>query len=310
MKCVYCKREAKPTKEHIISSGVLDLFPECFLTIDNYRKKVYPSDMVINDVCAVCNNEKISYIDSYAKEFIGQYFVSKYDASSSLNINFDYALVQKMLLKYAFNDMRSRGEDTSFFDDDVIHFLMSKDDNKPLRNVTVLAGLAVNTSPIWDFCLGNIKIQMCKNPAFLSNSILENTDYNTGCCVERDKLEIQKFKSLVTSYAFRFNSGQFIIMCWDKNITDEDLNINNGLISFMYPYTLLSNSGSSCISRCTSEITYHLLGLIDVSWGQDMFDTITDARNTLNPSGKACFDKVSQLFEEEEVKIKEKHKRR
>lgn len=310
MKCVYCKREAKPTKEHIISSGVLDLFPECFLTIDNYRKKVYPSDMVVNDVCAVCNNEKISYIDSYAKEFIGQYFVSKYDAGSSLNINFDYALVQKMLLKYAFNDMRSRGEDTSFFDDDVIHFLMSKDDNKPLRNVTVLAGLAVNTSPIFDFCFGNMKIQMCKNPAFLSNSILENIDYNTECSVERDKIEIQKFKSLVTSYAFRFNSGQFIIMCWDKNITDEDLNINNGLVSFMYPYTLLSNSGSSCISRCTNEITYHLLGLIDVSWGQDMFDTITDARNTLNPSGKAYFDKVSQLFEEEEIKIKEKHKRR
>ena len=28
MKCAYCGREARGTKEHIISSGILDLFPE------------------------------------------------------------------------------------------------------------------------------------------------------------------------------------------------------------------------------------------------------------------------------------------
>ena len=43
MICAYCKKEAKPTKEHIISSGILDLFPECFLTIDSNRGKIYPA---------------------------------------------------------------------------------------------------------------------------------------------------------------------------------------------------------------------------------------------------------------------------
>lgn len=41
MICAYCGQEAKATKEHIISCGVLDLFPECFATIDNIRGKKY-----------------------------------------------------------------------------------------------------------------------------------------------------------------------------------------------------------------------------------------------------------------------------
>ena len=41
MKCAYCGKEAKATKEHIISSGVLDLFPECFLTMDEKRKVIH-----------------------------------------------------------------------------------------------------------------------------------------------------------------------------------------------------------------------------------------------------------------------------
>ena len=67
MKCAYCGKETKGTKEHIISSAILDLFPECYLTYDGLRKKVYKSDPMIKDVCAKCNNERISYIDSYAK---------------------------------------------------------------------------------------------------------------------------------------------------------------------------------------------------------------------------------------------------
>lgn len=37
MICAYCGRDKKGSKEHIISSGVLDIFPECFITKDNIR---------------------------------------------------------------------------------------------------------------------------------------------------------------------------------------------------------------------------------------------------------------------------------
>ena len=70
MICAYCGKEAKGTKEHIISSGILGLFPECFATIDGERSIVHQGDPMVKDVCADCNNNGISYIDSYAKEFI------------------------------------------------------------------------------------------------------------------------------------------------------------------------------------------------------------------------------------------------
>ena len=73
MKCAYCGEEAKGTREHIISSGILDLFPECDLTFDEYRIVIHNADPVVNDVCAKCNNSKISYIDSYAKDFVAKY---------------------------------------------------------------------------------------------------------------------------------------------------------------------------------------------------------------------------------------------
>lgn len=115
MKCAYCGKEAKGTKEHIISCSVLDLFPECYITYDETRQAIHQADPMVKDVCADCNNKKISYIDSYAKEFIGRYFVENYNEDEQLEIEYNYVMLQKMLLKYAFNDMRSKKDDCSFF---------------------------------------------------------------------------------------------------------------------------------------------------------------------------------------------------
>ena len=151
MICAYCGRKARGTREHIISSGVLGLIPECFATIDPERDAVYENDPMVRDVCAACNNNRISYIDAYAKGFVETYFVRKYNKDDTLSIDYNYTLLQKMCIKYAFNDMRSRRKDVSFFDDEIKNYLLDETKNTPLRNVTLLAGLAVNTSPAPDF---------------------------------------------------------------------------------------------------------------------------------------------------------------
>ena len=89
MICAYCGKEAKGTKEHIISSGILGLFPECFATIDGERSIVHQGDPMVKDVCADCNNNRISYIDSYAKEFIEKYFLVKYKKDDTLSVEYD-----------------------------------------------------------------------------------------------------------------------------------------------------------------------------------------------------------------------------
>ena len=105
---------------------------------------------MVKDVCAECNNNRISYIDSYAKEFISKYFVKKYKEDDVVEIEYDYTLIQKMLLKYAYNDMRSRKEDCSFFDEEILEYLMDINNNVPKDNITVMCGLAVNVSPVPD----------------------------------------------------------------------------------------------------------------------------------------------------------------
>ncbi|AXU76106.1 TPA: hypothetical protein KON86_004137 [Clostridioides difficile] len=300
MVCAYCGQEAKGTREHIISCAILDLFPECFITIDTIRDKVYLGDPVVKDVCAECNNNKISYIDSYAKDVISNYFIQKYEKDDMLDFVYNYTLVQKMLLKYAFNDLRSHKDDTSFFNSNILDFLMNKDIVEPLRNVTILAGLAINTSPIPDFIFGNNKIRWGKDPAFFSNSIIEHLDYNTGEISLRNENPHQEFKKMSFSYVFRFNSVQFLLICWDDNISDEDLEENNVILQYQYPYTILSSEGHHTLSRCTSEVTYQHEMLIDVILGQGIFDEVTFMRGTYSYKNQQYLKEIEIEWQKEE----------
>ena len=195
-KCAYCGKETKGTKEHIISSGVLDLFPECFLTIDEAKGIVHEADPVIKDVCAECNNNRISYIDSYAKNIIAKNFLKKYEEDENIKFEYDYVLMQKVLLKYAYNDLRVHKENIDFYDEDILSYLMSEKEDKPKRNIILLGGLAVNTSPVPDYIFGNQKLMWLGNPILFANSIVMNLNYGTGEIVLREPFEIEKFEDL------------------------------------------------------------------------------------------------------------------
>ena len=309
MICAYCGKEKKGTREQIISSGILDIFPECFATIDNIRGKIHLADPMIKDVCSQCNNNRISYIDSYGKKMISDYFVQKYEKDDVLEFSYDYTLIQKMLLKYAYNDLRSHKEDTSFFTQNILNFLMNEDIVKPLRNITILAGLAINTSPAHDYIFGNNKIRWGKNPALLSNSIIENIDYDTGEIRHRNENQREEFKKMEFSYLFRFNSGQFLLICWKDDISDEDLHTNNVVLQFQYPYTILSRQGYHSLSRCTSEATYHTEMLIDVSWGQGIFDDITLMRGTYSDKSQQYLKEIEKRWRKEEENLAKKFPR-
>lgn len=309
MICAYCGKKAKGTKEHIISSGVLGLFPECFVTIDEERNRVYQKDPMVKDVCADCNNNKISYIDSYAKKIVELYFMTKYNKNDTLEFKYDYSLIQKMCLKYAFNDLRSRKKSVDFFDDEIKKFILNENKVEPLRNVTVLAGLAVNTSPVPDFVFGNRKLRWGDNPYFLSNSIVSNLNYETGKITLRDDNERESFNNLAVSYVFRLNSLQLLLLCWDKEIDDEQLKRNNIVLEIQYPYTRLTSEGKSLLSRCTSEVTYHHEKLIDVRWGQGMMDEISEMRGIFLQNSQQYLSEIDDKWREEERILAKKHPR-
>lgn len=306
MKCAYCGKETKGTKEHIVSCSILDLFPECYITFDNARDKVHQADPMIKDVCAECNNQRISYIDSYAKGFISRYFTQKYTEHDTVEIEYDYVMVQKMLLKYAFNDLRSHKEDCTFFDEEILHYLLNESDNSPKTNVTVLCGLAVNVSPAPDAMFGNLKLRWCKDPILYSNSIVRNIDYETGQVFLNDDVQKENFHDLRISYLFRFNSVQFLLMCWDK--MSEKIEENNVVLSFQYPYCLMkANEAKTVLPVCTDEFNYHRFEHIHVKW-DGLFEV--GFMRKLASGGKYRYKELYEKeWEKEEESIKQQHPR-
>jgi len=265
LKSAYCGKEAKGTKEHIISRAILNLFPECYLTFDGARHVIHEADPVVKDVCEDCNKNRISYIDNYAKEFISRYFTRKYNENDIVEIEYDYVMIQKMLLKYAFNDMRSHKEDCSFYDKEMLYYLMNACDNVPKENVTVLCGLAINVSPMPDAMFGNLKLRWCKDPFFYSNSTIRNIDYETGQVFLNETVEKEEFPDLKFSYLFRFNSVQFLLLCWNKN--SEKIEQNKVVLKCQYPYYLMNaNDKKAVIPLCTDELNYHKFEHIHVRW--------------------------------------------
>ncbi|PJI06553.1 MULTISPECIES: hypothetical protein [Clostridium] len=306
MKCAYCGRNAKGTKEHIISCAILDLFPECYITFDDARHAIYEADPMIKDVCADCNNNRISYIDSYAKKIISKYFTKKYSENDTVEIEYDYVMIQKMLLKYAFNDMRSNKEDCSFFDQEILHYLMNICDNLPKENITVLCGLAINVSPITDAMFGNQKLRWCKDPFFYSNSTIRNIDYETGQVFLNENVEKQEFPDLKISYLFRFNSVQFLLMCWDKN--SEKIEQNNIVLEYQYPYYLMkANDKKAVLPLCTDELNYHKYEHIHVRW--DGLFEVGLMRKYASGGTYEYKELYEKEWKREEKRIMEKHPR-
>lgn len=306
MKCAYCGREAKGTREHIISCAILDLFPECYITFDNARQAIHQADPMVKDVCADCNNNKISYIDSYAKEFISQYFIEKYNEDSFIEIEYDYVMLQKMLLKYAYNDMRSHKEDCSFFDEGILHYLMNEVDNEPKKNVTVMCGLAVNVSPVPDAMFGNLKLQWCKDPLLYANSTINHINYETGEILINENIEKEEFLDLKVSYLFRFNSGQFLLMCWEKD--SENIETNNVVLEHSYPYHLMkAGERKAVLPICTDELNYHKFEHIHVRW--DLLFEVGRMRKYASGGKYEYKEKYEKEWKEEEKRIKEEHPR-
>lgn len=273
MKCSYCKKEGLITREHIISDGILELFPECDLTIDNRKSKYYKADPVIKDVCADCNNNKLTYIDSYAKSIVEKYFINKYKKDDIINFEYDFTMIEKMLLKYSFNAMRADKEDISLFTDEVVQYLLNQENEILNKKVTVLVGLKVNTSPMPDFWLNNMKLSWVKSPVFFSAPMMNGFMTHSDNRYKTVLSSMQVFDELDLSYMFNFNSGIFIILVWSDDLSETDFQTRNQFLEAIYPYSLLRRDENYCkLQRCTHAYNWFKPELVDCSSGISLID--------------------------------------
>ena len=71
----------------------------------------------IRDVCANCNNNHLSKLDSYSSDFFKKNRIGKRVTNKKMaNITYDYSLLSRVLLKMTYNVLRFKGEDTGWIE--------------------------------------------------------------------------------------------------------------------------------------------------------------------------------------------------
>lgn len=266
MVCAYCSKEEKLTKEHIIPDSLLDIFAECDFTIrgDSYFK----ADPIIKDVCFKCNNEILSKLDNYGSNLIKKYFINEYGPDTKLNIEYDYRLLSRWLLKIAYNGERSFKRNTELFIP-YLEYIMNSTEENP--KISLFAGLAIDTSPMPEYYHDNIKLQAITAPKFVGETILEPTDaFGTSFKIRKNMNDLN-ISELKESFLFRFGSVIFLMLLWKDDSDLSLVNSFNWIIQNMYPYKLLNQEEHEPteIKRVTHAFNIHTLDLIDTNIGMD-----------------------------------------
>ena len=183
---------------------------------------------------------------------------------------------------------------------------MNFDDTIPKENITILCGIAVNVSPVPDAMFGNLKLRWGKNPFFYSNSTIRNINYETGQIILNEDIERENFPDLKISYVFRFNSVQFLLLCWDKE--SNKIEQNRTVLQCQYPYYLMKeNDAKAVLPICTDELNYHRFDHIHVRW--DGLFEVGLMRRYASGNNYEYKESYERAWKEEEKKIKNEHPR-
>lgn len=111
-KCAYCPSTGPFTKEHIWPKALIKKYDN-LKTYNPKSNKFYTGESVIKDVCAICNNEKLSPLDGYMSMFYDKSLHRIIAAGETAHIEFDYSLLLRSLLKISYNSTRASNNTAS-----------------------------------------------------------------------------------------------------------------------------------------------------------------------------------------------------
>ena len=107
-KCAYCGKEKKLTKEHIWPKCIIKRMPELELKFMASKKVVTTAELVIADVCAECNNVKLSILDNYFCSLYDSHFKNFIEEKKPTKFKYNYELFLRSLLKITYNSSRTK----------------------------------------------------------------------------------------------------------------------------------------------------------------------------------------------------------
>jgi len=109
--CAYCGSNKDLTNEHLFPDCIYERSPGSMISIARTSEgdKAIGGALQIGDVCAQCNNEKLSALDTYICELHDQYFKTIVHAGDRVDFRFDFDRLLRWLLKTGYNTARARG---------------------------------------------------------------------------------------------------------------------------------------------------------------------------------------------------------
>lgn len=110
--CAYCGFSGGLTKEHIWPKALIQKY-ESLKTYNPRTNKYYIGDAVVKDVCAKCNNDRLSSLDSYLSGLYDKFLGRLIEQGESAELEYNYELLLRSLLKISFNSSRASQHEKS-----------------------------------------------------------------------------------------------------------------------------------------------------------------------------------------------------
>lgn len=113
--CSYCDHKRKLTKEHIWPKCIINRMPELEAKYIGNQDKFTSAELVVRDVCAECNNTKLSKLDDYLCFLYDKYFKYYVEEIDNLTFEYNYELLLRVLLKITYNNARTFDKTDSYY---------------------------------------------------------------------------------------------------------------------------------------------------------------------------------------------------
>lgn len=107
--CSYCNEDKKLTREHVTPDFIYKMLKqegEHYSWNSNFNVYKRNVENITKDVCAKCNNEYLSALDSYGKDFVEENKLHKSTYVNNLILSYNFNLLSRWLLKIAYNSAR------------------------------------------------------------------------------------------------------------------------------------------------------------------------------------------------------------
>lgn len=111
LNCAYCDQPCQPTREHVIPRWYNDTPGEAETFSARAPITHLKGDLIVKDVCNVCNSGALSKLDAYGKELYQRYFASPVYANETVDFAYDGERLIRWLLKLSFNSARAQNAD-------------------------------------------------------------------------------------------------------------------------------------------------------------------------------------------------------